>query len=250
MDCKDDNGKNMRDFRPIFYCKDVIGLLEFVSQRRGYHAQTDLMELFRCDKGGKILPFLKSLVNLKKLVSESSSPHHRRIKRSSYKDGAFPQSLLDSGVNRSIIISLAPYALETYFNMYQMTKLLNFSYTSLKNPFDTNNLLYSPFFCGVGTARSTYPCHICIMPAKDFGKIEDEMMLKGGELRTLKSIHENAMKYQAEAKKHKGKTKISSAKYYNWENSPLYHYHGVDINTKVLNLMLPPELHLLTSLTF
>ena len=117
MDCKDDNGKNMRDFRPIFYCKDVIGLL----------------------------------------------------------------------------------------------KLLYFFYTSLKNPFDTNDLLYSPCFCGVGTARSTYPCHICIMPAKDFGKIEDEMMLKGGELRTLKSIHENAMKYQAEAKKHKGKTKLSSA---------------------------------------
>ena len=177
MDCKDDKGKNVRKFLPVFYCKDVIGLFKFVSQRRGYHSQTDLIQLFGCDKGGKILPSLKRTVNIKKVVSEFSSPHHRRIKRSSYQDGAFPQSFLDSGVNRTIIIALAPYALETYNNMYQMTKLLNFSYTSLSNPFDTNDLLYSPMFCGVGTARSTYPCHICIMPSKDFGKVEGELMV-------------------------------------------------------------------------
>ena len=74
MDCKNDEGKNIRDFRPVFYCKDVIGLFRFVSQRRGYHSQTELIELFGCDKGGKILPSLKRTVNIKKVVSEFSSP--------------------------------------------------------------------------------------------------------------------------------------------------------------------------------
>ena len=100
----------------------------------------------------------------------------------------------------------------------------------------------SPNFVGVGRARSTYPCHYCIMPAKDFNKIE--IMLKGGELRTLESIHENATRYQEAVKNYKGKVKLSSAPYFNCENTPLYKLHSVDIKTLVLMLMPPPELHI------
>ena len=41
MDCKDEKGKDIREFRPVFYCKDVIGLFKFVAQRRNYHSQTE-----------------------------------------------------------------------------------------------------------------------------------------------------------------------------------------------------------------
>ena len=51
------------------------------------------------------------------------------------------------------------------------------------------------------------------MHYKDFGKIEDEMMLKGGKLRDLKSISDYAKQYQEASKNHKGKTKLSSATY-------------------------------------
>ena len=56
------------------------------------------------------------------------------------------------------------------------------------------------------------------------------------------------MKYQAAARNHKGKTKLSSADYFSCENSPLFQYHGVDINTKTLDLLPPPELHVLLGL--
>ena len=94
IDCKNDKGENVRKFMPIFFCKDVIALFSFVAQRREYHPQTDLIELFGCDKGGKILPSLKRVVNIKKVISEFSSPHHRRMKRSTYQEGSFPQSFL------------------------------------------------------------------------------------------------------------------------------------------------------------
>ena len=229
--------------RPVFYCKDIPGLFKFVAERRGYHAHTELMQLFGYDKGGQKTPSLKKVVNIKKVVSEFSSPHRKKF---SYQAGAFSGKFLDSGVNRTIIIALAPEVLETFHNMHEMTKLLNFSYRNLSNPFDANDILLSPNFVGVGRARSTYPCHYCIMPAKDFNKIE--IMLKGGELRTLESIHENATRYQEALKNYKGKVKLSSAPYFNCENTPLYKLHNVDIKTLVLMLMPPPELHILLGL--
>ena len=71
-----------------------------------------------------------------------------------------------------------------------MIKVLKISYGELQNPFDANDLLLSPKFVGVGTAKSTYPCHCCEMHYKDFGKLEDEMMLKEVKLRDLKSIYD------------------------------------------------------------
>ena len=198
-------GQFKREFRPVFYCKNVIELFKFVAHRRGYHPQTDLIELFGCDKGGKILPSVKKVVNIKKVVDEFSSPSCKG-KRSSYQQGAFPKAFKDSGVNRTIVLALAPHCCESYSNLEVISKILKLDYTLLKSLSDTNDLLCSPKFCGVGTAASTYPCHYCEMAARDFGKVENDLFLKGGKLRTLKSIDDNAMQYQEDCKTHK-KTK-------------------------------------------
>ena len=153
------------------------------------------MVLIGFDKGGKDPPTLKRVVNIQKIHDEFSSPHHRK-KRSSYQQGAFPRAFKDSGVNRTIILLNAPWVKETNYNLHQLTKLLKFSYKELGNVFDANDLLLTPNFVGIGTAGSTYPCHHCEMPAKDFGKLENDMLFKGGRLRTLQSIHDNALKYQ------------------------------------------------------
>ena len=69
---------------------------------------------------------------------------------------------------RTIIIALAPAVPETYHNMSQIVQVLKFSYRELENPFDANDLLLSPKFVGVGTAKSTYPCHCCEMNYKEW----------------------------------------------------------------------------------
>ena len=240
-------GQFKREFRPVFYCKNVIELFKFVAHRRGYHPQTDLIELFGCDKGGKILPSVKKVVNIKKVVDEFSSPSCKG-KRSSYQQGAFPKAFKDSGVNRTIVLALAPYCCESYSNLEVISKILKLDYTLLKSPSDTNDLLCSPKFCGVGTAASTYPCHVCEMAARDFGKVENDLFLKGGKLRTLKSIDDNAMQYQEDCKTHKKKTKLSSASRFNCEKRPLYYLHNIPFSKLVLLLMPPPELHILLGL--
>ena len=243
--------EQVRKFMPVFYCKDVPGLFRFIAERRQYHSLTDLMVLIGFDKGGKDPPTLKRVVNIQKIHDEFSSPHHRK-KRSSYQQGAFPRAFKDSGVNRTIILLNAPWVKETNYNLHQLTKLLKFSYKELGNVFDANDLLLTPNFVGIGTAGSTYPCHHCEMPAKDFGKLENDMLFKGGRLRTLQSIHDNALKYQEACRHDKahmsGKKKLSSAPWFNCEHIPLYLLHGVDIKTLILLLAPPPELHILLGL--
>ena len=153
-------------FIPIFYCKNVVDLFKFIAEGRGYHPQTEILELFGFDKGGKVCPSLKKVVNLKKLESEVSRPLKKN--QASYEQGAFPKVFKGSGVMRTIILALAPAVPETYHNMSQIVQVLKFSYRELENPFDANDLLLSPKFVGVGTAKSTYPCHCCEMNYKEW----------------------------------------------------------------------------------
>ena len=63
----------------IFYCKDLPGLTDFIQEKRGYHSQTDRIQLFGFDKD---LDSLKKVFNLKKVNDEFSSPQHK--KRATY----------------------------------------------------------------------------------------------------------------------------------------------------------------------
>ena len=64
-------------FMPIYYGKNVVGLFKFIAEGRGYHPQTEIIELFVFVKGGKVCPSLKKVVNIKKVDSESSSPRKK-----------------------------------------------------------------------------------------------------------------------------------------------------------------------------
>ena len=38
-------------FMPIYYGKNVVGLFKFIAEGRGYHPQTEILELFGFDEG-------------------------------------------------------------------------------------------------------------------------------------------------------------------------------------------------------
>ena len=136
-----------------------------------------------------------------------------------------------------MIIALAEGVKETYHNLKQLMKLVNVSYLELGNSIDTNDLSLTPKYLGIGTSTSTYPCHLCDMPRKDFGN--PYIMLSGGNLRKIGDIIRCASEYQEACRKHKGKTKLSSANYYSCENIPLYDFQEVNWATFVLQLMPP-----------
>ena len=225
----------------IFYCKDVPGLTAFIEKKRGYHERTDRIQLFGFDKGGTSL---KKVFNLKKIENDHSSPHGK--KRATYSQGAHPNSFKDGGVNRTIIIGFAEKAKETYSNLKEICTHVDVDYNDLHRPFDTNDLKLTPAFLGIGPASSTYPCHLCEMPKKDFGK--EDVMLKGGEFRTLGSIKANASGYQRALLTYTGKTKKSSAPWKNCENMPLYDFNNLSELFKIIDLMPPPELHMILGL--
>ena len=67
-------------------------------------------------------------------------------------------------------------------------------------------------------------------------------------LRTIGSIKENALKYQAAASKHKGKKKLTSAPFFSCEQVPLCG-SNIDDSTLVIDLLPPMELHIMLGIT-
>ena len=72
---------------------------------------------------------------------------------------------------------------------------------------------------GIGTAASIHCCMFCELPRDQFNN--PEVMFVGGTLRSFANIEKKALEYQAEAAKHKGKQKLSSAPWQNCEGVPL-----------------------------
>ena len=239
---KTQKGKTERALIPVFYCKDVPGLVRFMQEKRGYHVRTRSIQLFGFDKGGKSgsSDSLKMTLNVKKVQDDFASPAH---KRSTYAQGAFPKAFKDSGVKRSIIILFAEGVTESYWNQDQMTRLIAFSFLELSSPFFTNDLSLSPKFCGCSTAMSTCPCPYCRMRRLDFGDFAK--IPSRGDPRTVGEIEKYARMYQEASRNHTGKNKLSSQDYFNCENPPLFLHFLVPLHFTIMSLMPPPELHIL-----
>ena len=67
-------------------------------------------------------------------------------------------------------------------------------------------------------------------------------------LRTIGSMKENALKYQAAASNHKGKKKLTSAPFFSCEQVPLCG-SNIDDSTLVIDLLPPMELHIMLGIT-
>ena len=100
---------------------------------------------------------------------------------------------------------------------------------------------------GVGKAASTYRCARCIMPYTEFDSKEiDEngipKYLAGGPLRYLDHVKEQSDLYNLAKESHRGKSKLSSATYFNSENTPVD--TQLPGETKILHICPPPPLHI------
>ena len=226
---KDERSQGIKVKRSVVYCNNLPGLLELVTNARG-NTKDDCWQKTGMDGGGD---FLKICLNIEK--NEKSVPSTEKKPRFTYSEGAFASKYKDSGVKKLLILAIVEDIVENYANLKILLDLLKINDVEYINAFD---MKLANSYIGVGTAASTYPCAWCELPKRDFDK--EEHMFSGGNLRTLGKIRENAKAYQEAAAKHKGKNKLSSAKYLNCENQPLCNR---DDSTTVLKVIPPMELH-------
>ena len=152
------------------------------------------------------------------------------------------------GGSKIIILAIVENVSEGYHNLKTIIDLINLS--TLQS--SSNNFKYAfdmklaNVFFGIGTASSTYPCSWCDLPKNYF--TNPLLSMENKYLRTIGSIKENALKYQAAASKHKGKKKLTSAPFFSCEQLPLCG-SNIDDSTLVIDLLPPMELHILLGIT-
>ena len=228
----DENGKVLR---PLFYCDDVPGLIQYVMQKRGYPADTQYFVKIGMDKGGC---FLKFCLNIEKKWDAFSSPRHKR-RRANYKDGLFAKKFKSSGVKKLLPLAFIQDTTESFDNLELIVKLL-----------DLNSLEYCPAmdlklgltFLGLGTAASSFPCPYCNLHKKDFS--DPLHVCSGGVLRDFGSIERNAHGYQEAAAAHKGAQKLSSKEFESAEHSSIFDPEDVSSDSLVVHHVPPFPLHL------
>ena len=230
FDCK--NKKDGQARLPIVYCKNLPAMIEYLKDCRGFHPNTKCMIKLGGDEGQKIL---KISINLIKEPDDLASPVQK--KTFSYANGPFSTRFKGSGVNLTIIVAAVPYVSESYHNLKIIWDLLKLKTLSYNPALDMKFALTA---LGLGTGASTCPCPFCICKKDDFLKY----LFEGGELRTFKSISENARAYQRAKAAYTGKQHFSSAPWFNCENEPLLMPVGTSPSATVLSVLPPMELHL------
>ena len=228
----DENGKVLR---PLFYCDDVPGLIQYIMQKRGYPGDTQYFVKIGIDKGGC---FLKVCLNIEKKWDAFSSPRHKR-RRANFKDGLFPNKFKSSGVKKLIPLALIQDTTESFDNLELIVNLL-----------DLNSLEYCPAMdikcgltmLGLGTAASSFPCPYCNLHKKDFK--DPAFVCSGGDLRDFGSIERNAHGYQEAAAAHKGAKKLSSKDFESAEHSSIFDPVDVSSDSLVVHHVPPFPLHL------
>ena len=243
--------------RPLFYCDDIPSLIQFLLKKRGHSSRTKYFAKIGIDKGGT---WLKVCLNLEKAFDEFSSPRKksrksrlekaidessspRKKSRSKYRDGPNARKFKDSGVKKLIPLAFIEDAKESYDNLEKIIELCGLNSINWTPAFDMKLGLV---LLGLGTAASKHPCMFCTMPKDEFAN--PDTICTGGELRDFDSIEENANAYQAAAKAHKGKAKLSSKDFANAEHKSLFDPDELDGTTIVVHVVPPFELHILLGL--
>ena len=229
--------------RVVVHINNFRECMKHICEIRGYPLEHSYLK-FGGDTGQGSFKFT---VNLENIVSDGPSSSKRQ--RFSYSDGLMADKLKDSGVRRLIIVIIAEKIDENYESLKALFSLLD-TYDMKKEhklftyAFDWKA---AALFFGLGTAASTYPCLWCIMPKRDFAldlqlDQDENPLLKGGPLRTIEHIRENAKLYNEAKANHTGKNKLPSIEWFSSEREPID--KNLPGDCLVLDVLPPMSLHL------
>lgn len=210
-------GKEISDVsQTTVYCKNVEGLIQFVKDKRGV---SDAHLKLGLDGGGGFLKLCLS-------IQSEDQPESADRKRQKFEDGVAAKRFKDSGVKKLIILALVQSCQENYENVNLLFSAVNISNLGATFAVD---LKMANILAGIMSHSSMYPCTWCDAAQHQLGE--------AAVLRTIGSIIDNYNKW-----KDAGAVKDNAKHFMNCIHEPLL---KGDQDTLILDIIPPPELHLL-----
>ena len=208
---------------PVIFCCDVEELKNRIVHHRNF--QENFESIIGIDSGGS---FLKVCLTARSSSLSQESGHD--LARSRLSDGVAAKSLKDTSVKKLFILAVVPDAQESYRNLLILWNLLKFTSPQTLSPYTfCMDLKLANIMIGLMSHSCLHPCTWC--------NVEKDKLDCEGELRTLGNIRECYWSFtESERKTTKAK------EYGNCIHAPPFKY-GDD--TLVLDLIPPPELHLM-----
>lgn len=200
----------------VVYCTNLEGLIEHVRKTRSlstFHLK------FGIDGGGG---FLKVCLSIQSTIENQE--HYQR--RQKFDDGISVKRFKDSGVNKLLILALAPSSQENYENVSQLWQKLNID--SFEGTIATD-LKLANILAGIMTHSSFYPCTWCYASKNELNNCATS--------RTMGNTLQNYAKW-CEA----GSVKEDAKKYKNCIHPPVF---TTSEDKQLLQIIPPPELHLM-----
>lgn len=215
-ECKAKINKDLQ--KNIIYCKDIAGFIDYIKQQRNV---TEVHFKAGIDGGGS---FLKLCLSMQAKILEPDSSK-KEYKRQKFNEGVCAKSFKDSSVKKLFILGISKKTQENYDNIKKLWELI-----SIDNFLDTiaTDLKLANILVGIMAHSSCFPCCYCDSNKKDLQRC--------GNLRTIGNCKTN---YNAWAVK---KSKTLARNFKCCIHPPILSGHD---NTKILDILPPPELHLL-----
>lgn len=193
-------------------CKNVVTFVSFVLQNRG--VGNDYTLKVGMDGGGGSFKVTLNIIVPPTQRSVTQSPPSKK-----------QQTFKPSGVKKLFLLAVAPSVPENYLNI---KSILTFLALTSFDIITTLDLKLCNIICGLQGCSSTYPCYACELPKPFSGR---------APLRTLGMCRRNADKFERDGAPWKDAKHYKSCVY-----QPLFDQPDL---TFILDLIPPPELHLL-----
>lgn len=205
----------------VVFCKDLNGLIEHVKNER----KTFQVHLkFGIDGGGGSLKFCL-------LIQSTEHDPTSETKRQKYKDGIAAKTFLDTGVKKLLIIGLGEDVQENYENVHKLWSFIDINSVLAQGTISVD-LKLANIISGLMAHSSLHPCTWCV--------VKKDQLENDAELRTIGVIIDNYLLWQEN-----GEKLSEGKKYFNCIHKPIY---TGDIDEMILDIIPPPELHLLIGL--
>lgn len=217
------NKKTEVTTKTLVFCNNVKNLIEHIKKQRKITNKVHIK--IGIDGGGGFLKICASILSEK---SEPDTINVQKSCRSKYTEGVAAKKFKESGVKKLLILALVDNTQENYDNVLKVWSLLNLNDLDESVTIATD-LKLANILVGIMSHASLFPCTWCFAPKAE--------LIECGEYRTLGECISNSSAFEEN-----GSKKKKANNYKNSIHPPIF---TGDDNDLVLDVIPPPQLHLL-----
>ncbi len=218
---KSSNGHNVEIERPAVLVRDMDEFVQDMIKERSYNPATTMVKL-GMDGGGGFFKLTLNIIDQENTINSPARKSARRL----FSSGAAAEACKDSSVKRLFIIGLIPDIPENYENMEIIFNELKIHQVKF---IIATDLKLANIILGLSAHGAVHSCSWCEANSREWSK--------GGNLRSLGRIRECFQRFC-----NSGANLKNAQHFLNCIHLPLL---LLDDTTLVLDIIPPPELHLL-----